>query len=87
MCLSGIEMGVNAVCTVKIDGKHDLLTFFYLKDKNKTQLSLSGRAREVADDVSWPILVTLLKMVTSQTCDQPSNVVVIVCLSILLIKN
>ena len=52
MCLSGIEMGVNAVCTVKIDGKHDLLTFFYLKDKNKTQLSLSGRAREVADDVS-----------------------------------
>ena len=54
---------------LKIDGKHDLLTIFLPEDKNKTQLSLSSRAREVADEVSQPILVT------SQTCDLPSNVV------------
>ena len=35
-----------------IDGKHDLLTIFLPEDKNKTQLSVSRRAREVADDVS-----------------------------------
>ena len=46
-------MGVNIVCTCKIDGKPDLFTFFFLpEDKNKPQLSLSRRAREVADDVS-----------------------------------
>ena len=33
--------------------KHDLMTFFFLpEDKNKTQLSLSHRAREVAGDIS-----------------------------------
>ena len=45
-------MGVSKVCTLKIDGKHDLLTIFLPEDKNKTQLSLSSRAREVADEVS-----------------------------------
>ena len=34
----------------KIDRKH-LLTIFFPEDKNKTQLSLKRRAREVADDV------------------------------------
>ena len=62
-CLSGFEMGVNTVCTFKIAGKHDLLTIFLPEKKNKTQLSLSRRAREVADDVSWSILVTSLKFV------------------------
>ena len=33
-------------------------TIFLAEDKNKRQLSLSLRAREVADDVSWSILVT-----------------------------
>ena len=28
MCLSGLEIGVNTVCTLKVDGKHDLLTIF-----------------------------------------------------------
>ena len=28
MCLSGLEMSVNIVCTLKIDGKHDLFTSF-----------------------------------------------------------
>ena len=28
MCLSGLEMGVNTVCTLEVDGKHDLLTIF-----------------------------------------------------------
>ena len=52
-------MGVNAVCALKIDGKNDLLTFFFLlEDKNKTQLSLSRRARVVVGDVFLPILVT-----------------------------
>ena len=46
-------MGVNTVCTLKIDGKHDFLTIFPPEDKNKTQLSLSRRAREVAGDVSF----------------------------------
>ena len=27
-CLSGLEMGVNTVCTLNIDGKHDLLAIF-----------------------------------------------------------
>ena len=45
-------MAGNTVCTLKIDGKHDLLTFFFSENKNKTQLSLSRRARDVADDVS-----------------------------------
>ena len=48
-CLSGLEMGVNAVCTLKIDGKHDLLTIFFLpEDKNKMQLSLLRHTCEVA---------------------------------------
>ena len=51
VCLMGLEMGVNIVCTLKTDGKHDLLTFSQ-RTKNKTQLSLSRRVREVADDVS-----------------------------------
>ena len=51
-CLSGLEMGVNPVCIFKIDGKHDLLTIFLPENKNKTQLNVSRRAREVADDVS-----------------------------------
>ena len=45
-------MGVNTVCTVKIEIKHDLLIVFLPEDKNKTQLSLLHRAREVAEDVS-----------------------------------
>ena len=54
-------MGVNSVFTLKIGGKHDLLTIFILpEDKNNTQLSLSCRAREV-NDISQPILVTSLK--------------------------
>ena len=36
-------------------------TIFLAEDKNKRQLSLSLRAPEVADDVSWSILVTSLK--------------------------
>ena len=36
-------------------------TIFFPEDKNKTQLSLSRRAREAADNVSEPILVTSLK--------------------------
>ena len=28
MCLLGLEMGVNTVCTLKMDGKYDLLTIF-----------------------------------------------------------
>ena len=52
MCLFGLEiMGVNIVCTLKIHGKHGLLTNFLPEDKNKTQLSLSCRAHEVADEV------------------------------------
>ena len=46
------------------------------------QISLSCRAREVADDVSKPILVTSLKF-----GDLPSNIVLIACLSILFVKN
>ena len=45
-------MSVNTVFTLNIDGKHDLLIFFPLEDKNKMQLSLSRREREVADDFS-----------------------------------
>ena len=52
MCLSGLEMGAHAVCTLKIDGKHDVLTLFLPEDKNKKQLSLSRHAFEVAGDVS-----------------------------------
>ena len=48
-CLSGLEMGGNTVCTLKIDGKHDLLSIF----SYKTQLSLSRRAHEVAGDVNF----------------------------------
>ena len=33
-------MGVNIVCTLKIDGKHDLLSIILPEDKNKLQLSL-----------------------------------------------
>ena len=43
---------VCIVCTLKKDGKHDLLALFLPEDKNKTQLSLSRLAREVAGDVS-----------------------------------
>ena len=32
-CLLGSEMGVNSVCTLKIDGKDDLLIFFRPEDK------------------------------------------------------
>ena len=49
MRVYGIVMGVNVVCTLKIDGKHDLFTLYLPEDKNKTQLSLSRFAREVAD--------------------------------------
>ena len=49
-------MSVNTVCTRKIDWKRDLLTIFFLPEgKNKTQLSTSRRAREVAGDVFYPI--------------------------------
>ena len=51
-CSSCLEMGVNAVCTLKIDRKYVLLTIFLPEDKNKTRLSISQCAREVADDGS-----------------------------------
>ena len=58
-CLSGLEMGVNIVCSLKIDGKRDWLTFF--SSIGQKQNATQRRAREVADDVSSPILVTSLK--------------------------
>ena len=45
-------MGVDAVCTFKIDGKHDLLPILLPEAKKKIQLSLSRWACEVADDIS-----------------------------------
>ena len=50
--LLGLEMGVNVGCTLKIDGKHDLLTILLPEDKSKTQLSILRRACKAADDVS-----------------------------------
>ena len=61
MCLSGLQMGVNTVCTLNMDGKHDLLTIFSSRGQKKPQLSLSCRACEVAGDVSQQILMTSLK--------------------------
>ena len=52
-CLSRLEMGLNTVCTVEIDGNTIcLLHVFLFQRKNKTQLSLRRRASEVTDDVS-----------------------------------
>ena len=48
-------MGGNTVCTLKIDDTISRLIFLP-EDKNKTQLSLSRRAREVADDVSDDVI-------------------------------
>ena len=45
-------MGGNTVCTLKIDGNTICWLFFLPEGKNKMQLSLSRRAREVVDDVS-----------------------------------
>ena len=70
--LSGLVMGVNIVCTLKIDGKHDFWLFYLPEDKNKMQLSLSHRVRQAAGDDSYPIIVNYLNLVTSQTCDLPS---------------
>ena len=42
----------NGFAPLKIDGKHDLLTFFSSRGQKKTQQSLSRRAREVADEAS-----------------------------------
>ena len=52
MCLTGLEMGGNIVCTFKIDGKHDLFLLIHPEDKNNSQLSLSRRARKVDGDIS-----------------------------------
>ena len=60
---------------------------FLPEGKNKTQLSLSRRARDVADDVYDPILVTSLKFVTSKTSDLPLNVVLIAGMPILFTEN
>ena len=48
----GLEMGFNTVAILEIDGNTICRLFFLPEDKNKTQLSLLRRAREVADDVS-----------------------------------
>ena len=62
MCLLGLEIGVNTVCTFKRDRKTQFVDYFFLlDDKNKMQLNLSCCTHEVAGDVSQPILVTSLK--------------------------
>ena len=60
-CFSDLEMSVNPVCTLKIDGKHDLLTVLSSRGQKQNATKLSRRAREVADDVSKPTLLTSLK--------------------------
>ena len=35
MCLSGLEMGANIVCMLKIDGEHDLLTILSSKGQKQ----------------------------------------------------
>ena len=51
-------MGVNTVCTLQIDGKHDLLTIFSSRGQKQ---NAERRAHEVANDIFYPILVTSLK--------------------------
>ena len=53
-------MGVNSL-HLQNGRKTRFVDYFFPEDKNKTQLSFSRRAREVADDVSQPILVLSLK--------------------------
>ena len=56
-----LEMVVNTVCTLKIDGKHDLLTIFSSRgQKQNSTKPLTPRAK-VADNVSLLLLVTSLK--------------------------
>ena len=45
-------MGVKLVSTLKIDGKHDLLTFFSSRGQQQKTAKLSRRACEVAGDIS-----------------------------------
>ena len=44
-------MGENTVFTLKVDGKHDLLSMFSFRGQKQNALSLSRRVREDADDV------------------------------------
>ena len=53
MCLSGLKMGVNSVCTLKIDGKHNLLTIFSSRrQKQNATKPLTSRARHFLTDFS-----------------------------------
>ena len=66
------------------EGSEFLLGTSLAEDKNKTQLSISRRALEVAYNVFYPISVTSLKF---RDVTSIGSVVLIACLSILFIQN
>ena len=58
MCSSCLKRDIHTVCILKIHGKHEFLTTCLLDLKSKKQPSLSSGVRQVASDVSQPVLVT-----------------------------
>ena len=51
-CLSGLEMGVNSVCILKIDRKHDLLTISSSRGLKQDTTKPSRHTHEVAGNIS-----------------------------------
>ena len=50
---TGLEKGVNAVCTLKIDWKHHLLHI--LSSSGKKQNAANQRIHEFAGNIFWPV--------------------------------